>query len=146
MADRNQKIKELMESLHALRSRAVFGPPPGMHMPHITPSQWRVLLLVMKGDEHTVKDIAKTMGVSSSAATQLVDGLVASGYVIKKEDKNDRRKVSLTLSKTIKDHVMKMKKRAMVCFLKTFEVLNDKEFAQYIALNKKLVQGLSDNN
>lgn len=146
MADRNQKIKELMEGLHALRSRAVFGPPPGVRTPHITPSQWRVLMLVMRGDEYTVKDIAKALSISSSAATQLVDGLVVNGYVIKKEDANDRRKVSLTLSKTIKDHVGKMKKRAMGCFLKTFEVLNDKEFDQYIALNKKLVQGLSDKN
>lgn len=146
MVDRNQKIKELMEGLHALRSRVAFGPPPGVQMRHVTPSQWRVLMIVMRGDDHTVKDVAKTLDITSSAATQLVDGLVANGYVIKKEDEADRRKVSLTLSKTTKDHVVKMKKKAMGCFLKTFEVLNDKEFDQYIALNKKLVQGLSDKN
>lgn len=115
-------------------------------MPRITPSQWGALMFIEHGGESTVKDVAKALGITSSAATQLIDGLVASGYVERREDSKDRRKVTLTLSKTTRSHVVKMKKQVMKGLLKTFEILDDREFNQYLALNQKLVQGLTQKN
>ncbi len=46
---------------------------------------FRFLTLFMKIIKHyknrSIKDIAETLGISSSAATQFVDGLVRSGYM-----------------------------------------------------------------
>ncbi len=95
----------------------------------------------------TVKDVAQALGMTSSAATQLVDGLVASGYVLRRVHAEDRRAVILTLSAKTNHNVERMKRQGVRALLKFFAVLNDREFNQYVALNKKIVQkSLSKKN
>lgn len=89
--------------------------------------------------ESTVKAISQLFKTTSSAATQLVDGLVRNGYIVRKTSSEDRRVVLLTLSKKSKDRIAQMKKQVLQKLLTLFKVLNDKEFEQYLALNKKLV-------
>lgn len=146
MTNRKEKINELVESFHSLRRHVAMNAAGCAQGPRITPSQWGVLMLIAHGDNSAVKDIAKSLDITSSAATQLVDGLVSSGYVVRKEDAKDRRRVALILSSTTKSHVAKMKKRVAVGLLKTFEILSDREFDQFLALNRKLVHGLSVRN
>ena len=142
MTNRKQKIEELMENFQSPKRTMVFHATPSMKIPRITPSQWGVLMFALQRGESTVKDVAKALGITSSAATQLIDGLVVNGYVTRGELTEDRRKVTLTLSNKTKKQVEKMKKQALQKFLKFFEVLNDKEFDQYILFNKKIVEKL----
>lgn len=142
MINRRQKVEELLESFSSLRRSMAFRSVGTATMPRITPSQWGVLMLIEQRGESTVKDAAAALGITSSAATQLVDGLAESGYVVRKIRAADRRAVTLTLSKKSKTWVDKMKKEGLQKFLKFFEVLNDREFNQYFALNKKIVQGI----
>jgi len=142
MTDRKQKIKELMEDFKTLRRAVVFDIPRSINIPRITPSQWGALMCIEQHGESTVKDVAKTLGITSSASTQLIDGLVASGYVTRKTDKNDRRAVTLTLSKRTRAKVDKMKKQIQSKFFNFLKSLSDKEFDQYIRLNKKIVKKL----
>ena len=142
MTNRKQKVEELLESLQSLRHTMVFRPSITVKTPQITPSQWGVLIFVEQLGESTTKDVAKALGITSSAATQLIDGLVTSGYIVRKTLKEDRRTILLTLSKKTKTQVDKMKRSGLQKFLKLFEVLNDKEFNQYILLNKKIVEKL----
>jgi DNA-binding MarR family transcriptional regulator len=145
MINRKQKIEELIENLHSLKRAMVFGASGDMNIPRITPSQWGVLMFIEQRDGTTVKDIANALEITSSAATQLVDGLVVSRYVARKTSENDRRTVILTLSKNTKTQVDKMKKKALEKFLNFFEVLNDQEFDQYVMLNKKIVEKIFKN-
>ena len=115
-------------------------------MPRITPAQWGVVILIEQKNESTVKDIASALNVTSSAATQLVDGLVSSGYVTRKQDPKDRRRVTLMLSAETKRHVAQMRAQVSKRLLKFFKVLDDKEFDQYIRLNEKLSVALSKKN
>jgi DNA-binding MarR family transcriptional regulator len=141
MANRKEKVEELLAGLQSLRRSMSFKMAGSAKIPRITASQWGVLMFVEQRGESTVKDVAKALGVTSSAATQLVDGLVVSGYLMRETHAEDRRTVTLTLSKKSKSHVEGMKKQALQKFLKIFEALNDKEFDQYCALNKKIVRG-----
>jgi DNA-binding MarR family transcriptional regulator len=141
MNDRKQKIEELLTGLRSLRRPMAFKMSGSLKMPRITPSQWGVLMLIEQQKESTVKDVAKSLAITSSAATQLVDGLVKSGYLVRETHPEDRRTVTLTLSKKSRNQVEKMKKQALEKFLKIFQVLSDKEFDQYFALNKKIVEG-----
>ncbi len=143
MANRKEKIKKLLESFGALRRVMAFHPVRTAKMPRITPSQWGVLMLIEQRGRSTVTDVAKSLGITSSAATQLIDGLFSSGYVTRKTHPEDRRVISLTLSSKTKVQVETMKKQALQKFLKLFAVLNDTEFNQYILLNKKIVERLS---
>ena len=141
MPSRRQKVKELLVDLQSLRRAMALRMVGSTNTPRITPSQWGVLVFIEDHGESTVKDVAKALGITSSAATQLIDGLVSNKYIAREMHVEDRRAVVLTLSKKTKAHVDKMKKQGIQKFLKLFEVLNDEEFNQYLVLNKKIVRG-----
>jgi DNA-binding MarR family transcriptional regulator len=140
MANRKEKTKELMEGFQALRRTVAFKMPESANMPRITPAQWGALMMIEHDGESTVKDVAKALAITSSAATQLVDGLVESGYVKREEHAEDRRRMTLMLSQKTKKQIEKMKKQATRQFLKFFEVLDDREFDQLILLHKKIFE------
>lgn len=135
-----------MESFSSLRRTMTFHTAGTAKVPRITPSQWGALMTIEQRGGSTVKGVAKALSITSSAATQLIDGLVASGYVTRKAHSEDRRVISLTLSSKTKVQVEAMKKQALQKFLKFFEVLNDMEFNQYILLNKKIVKRFLNKN
>ena len=141
MINRKQKIQELLIDLQSLRRTMALRSAKSAEMPRITPSQWGVLMLLEQKGSSNIKDVATSFSVTSSAATQLVDGLVTSGYVLRKTHAKDRRSVTLTLSKKSATQLAKIKKHAAERFLTLLESLNDAEFTQYVALNKKIAQG-----
>ena len=65
------------------------GPPPDAHM---SPGHIQVLIELTKGPR-SVGQLARAVGVSPPAATQLVDRLVEHGMVERHHDEADRRKV-----------------------------------------------------
>ena len=141
MINRKQKIMEFMEGFRSLRRVLAFKPPFELEdMPRVTPSQFGVLMALDGEADCTVKDVAKSLATTSSAATQLIDGLVANGYVLRKENPEDRRKVTLTLSVRAKKGVEKMKSEFTKQFLALFEVLSEKEFKQFMLLHKKIFE------
>jgi DNA-binding MarR family transcriptional regulator len=139
MSDRKEKIEQLVENFQSLRRATALrsGLPK---TPSITPSQWVALRHVAQRGESTVKEVAHSLGITSSAATQLIDGLVRNQYVVRKANANDRRIVTLTLSKKSAARMERMKKDIIKKFLAIFRVLSDREFDQYVILNKKLVE------
>lgn len=141
MLNRKQKIEELLEDFGSLKRVMVFRGFDIKKMPRITPSQCNVLMLIEQRGVCSVKDVADALGISSSAATQLVDGLVEGTHVTRSENAQDRRAVSITLSKPIKSKIKAMKRHMAQKLLAVFELLTDAEFSQYCALNKKIVQG-----
>lgn len=124
-----------------MRRHMTFRSTGSREMPRITPSQWGALMVIEQHGGSTLKDMAESLVITSSAATQLVDGLVASGYVTRGTSTEDRRAITLTLSKKTEVHITKMKKQIVQEFLNFFAVLNDTELDQFLALNKKIVAG-----
>src|SRR6185369_3696783 len=137
MNTRSEHMKELLESFELMRKRLPFPKVSG-EMSQITPSQWAVLRILEDQKTSTVKEVAKTMGISSSAATQLIDVLVRGKHVVREESKTDRRSVHLTLSKKTKTHVAEMKGRIMAELVNLFKSLCDAEFKSYVTLSKKI--------
>ncbi len=99
MTHREEKVKELMEILQSLKHHRTFRSVECMGLPRITPAQWGVLMRIEELGTSTVKGVAADLGITSSAATQLIDGLVTSDYVIREINKQDRRTVVVSLSK-----------------------------------------------
>jgi len=141
MITRKQKVEALMENIHSMRRHMTFRSTGSREMPRITPSQWGALMVIEQHGGSTLKDMAESLVITSSAATQLVDGLVASGYVTRGTSTEDRRAITLTLSKKTEVHITKMKKQIVQEFLNFFAVLNDTELDQFLVLNKKIVAG-----
>ena len=59
---------------------------------HVSPGQVQILIVLSRGP-HSVGQLADVLGVSRSAATQLVDKLVEHGMVERRHDPQDRRVV-----------------------------------------------------
>lgn len=146
MSDRKLKIQELLTDLRSMRRGMSLHSTGSAKTPRITPSQWGVLMHVEQEGKSTVKHVSQALRMSSSAATQLVDGLVRSGYLTRQASPEDRRIVVLSLSKKSERRIQHMKQEALQKFLKFFAHLNDKELDLYIKLNKKLIQGFLSKN
>lgn len=142
---RKEKVEKLIGNLQPLRHAMTLPVTKHVGMPKITPSQWGVLLLIEQFGGSTVNSVAKTLGITSSAATQLIDGLVANEYLERLTNPHDRRELTLTFSKKTKIRIDKMKKDVLLKFMNFFEVLNDQEFDQYILLNQKIIDRLLKN-
>ncbi len=104
----------------------------------ITHSQWAVLAAVKAGSKLSIKELAGTLGVSASAATQMVEGLVQSGYLTRKADTKDRRFLKLGLTAGCGREMNRMKKAMLGRFESMFKILNDRELAGYAKLNRKV--------
>lgn len=129
-----------MEGFQSLKRSMAFHPVGTGTSPRITPSQWGVLMVIEARGDCTVKDVAETLSITSSAATQLVDGLVTSGYVMRDEYAEDRRRVTLALSPKTRTQVEKMKKQFSTQCLVMFEALDDEEFDQFMLLYNKIIE------
>jgi len=139
MTNRKQKVGTLMEALLSLRRTLIFKATWKSEIPRITPAQWAVLSIIDPSGKTTVKDVAHTLGISSSAATQLIDVLARRGYVIREQHSEDRRKVTLVLPTKTKKRIEHMKRESIRQLLKIFDVLDEKEINQFIQLTNKVV-------
>ena len=146
MSNRKEKIVEILQGFHILKRGMLFHTMDFGEVPKITPAQYAVLMLVEGRGECSVKEVADALDITSSATTQLLDGLVENGYVTRDAHKKDRRAVVLKLSEKTKLQVKIVKSLMLKNSLKLFAVLNDKEFAQYAALSNKIVQRAILNN
>lgn len=139
MSTRKQLIEGILHSFHAIRNqikaRAVhLGRQNG-----IAHSQWFVLKIIEHYKNRSIKDIAEMLGISSSAATQLVDGLVRRGYVVRQDDPKDRRSVRLELSPKGKKHVTATNEKRITEMAGLFDALTDSELEEYLRLQRKIL-------
>ncbi len=140
--DRLARLEEVMEGFYALKRKMISEVPASAHRPRITHSQWLVLFIVSRAAGTTIKEISRLMGITSSAATQLVNGLVRKGYMIRGEGVLDRRSCTPRLSPKATRLIFSMKKRMFLRMGTLFAPLTDREFMLYIELNKKIVHGI----
>lgn len=90
------------------------------------------------------KDLATKMHISRSAVTQLVDGLVESGYVTRREDSKDRRNVYLSVSKKGKAKLKALDKKRKHIFNQLVTNLSDKQLKAAIEINQKMLKEIEN--
>lgn len=64
----------------------------------VTLHQYRALVVLSGAGEGTPATLARELGITPSTATRLVDRLVRKGYVTRRQDRGDRRRVLLRLT------------------------------------------------
>jgi DNA-binding MarR family transcriptional regulator len=140
MLDRKKHVEELIEGAQFLRRSL-----SGVSRPEdagITGSQWLVVGHVFKSGGCTTNEAAAALNMTGSAVTQLVNGLVAKGYIEREQSSTDRRVHRLALSSQSTKRIAEFKKKRIQVMLKVFKALSDQEFTQYLALNKKIINAL----
>lgn len=107
---------------------------------HVTRSQWLVLDLLKREGGVSIKNMSTTLGISSSATTQLVNELVKNGFVLKRSLKEDGRVTIVVLSPKTEKALQKLRTHVLRNMAKVFSVLTDTEFATFHKLHTKLVR------
>ncbi len=105
---------------------------------NITYTQMIILSFVKENEGLSLKELAGTMGITSSAATQQVNNLVKKGYLVREESNADRRFVKIRLSGEMDKQVEVFEARFLEQFFKFFSELTDEELALYCKLNSKI--------
>lgn len=90
-----QTIRQFMDFAmhHSMRERAHFAKATGLSMP-----QFGILMQLHYRGNCAVGDIGERFDITNAAASQLVDKLVQSGLIQRKEDPSDRRAKLLNLT------------------------------------------------
>ena len=140
--DRKTLTAQLLESLHAIRNKLVADAQCALNGEHVTYSQFLVLHIVREHEGIGVKEVAKLLGVTSSATTQLVDGLVKKGFITREESPKDRRASVIRLSDKSRRGIEQKQTQLSEKMASLFDVLNDAELAKYCELNKRIVDSI----
>jgi DNA-binding MarR family transcriptional regulator len=134
--ERRNQIDEILQSFYTIKNRLKTDFISEKNQ--VTSSQLMVMRMVYKNDGIGIKELSNTMGISSSAVTQLVDGLVKSGYLVREGSLEDRRALKLRISGKTKKILDSMKTRSLGKVYLLFDVLSDEELQIYHNLSKKV--------
>lgn len=107
-----------------------------------TRAQIAVMMLLVQTPHMSVKDIAHTLCMTSSAATQTIDGLVGEKLLMRKADRTDRRKIVVSLTARGKLVLAKAKAAHKGMMTTMFASLSTEELLQLKNIQEKIIAHL----
>lgn len=142
--DRTKLMEQVLQDISATVRRIAIAARADMDNDAMPKSQVYVMHTLQHTPGMSVKDVAKSMDISASAATQLVDTLVKDGFVERSPSPLDRRVVILNLTKS--GHVRHKRYRSfqLARIGPIMDVLSDDEFKSFCHLHHKLLQATSE--
>jgi len=123
-------VKRMLEAKHSVRGLS------------ITNAQWLALDSISRTAEVSIKDLCGALGVTSSAATQVVNDLVKMGLVSKRASTKDARAVVVSLTPKTKRTLAQLRVAMLENMSTLFSVLSKDEFRTYRELHGKLIRAL----
>lgn len=109
----------------------------------VTSSQLIILTNLEDAQFLTLKELAKKIGISTATASLLVDKLVNTGYIVRRQDIDDRRKINLSLTARGKKTLHRFRKEIEYFWIKILtRALNPKEQTTYLKILRKIVKEL----
>lgn len=95
-------------------------------------------LMILKSRSVTVKEFARLMGTSSSAATQMVNHLEAAGLIERLTDNNDRRQTVLRLAAEGAGRLAALKRKRLEQLQSLMRDITDDELEELVNITGKL--------
>ena len=100
----------------AMMHRLMAAHAPELNAIDLTMSQTKALYLVLAAGQLRMSELAARLGVTSSTATGVVDGLVIQGLLARHEEPADRRQVVVTATREAEatlEHLRELNSRRM---------------------------------
>lgn len=144
MSQKSEKIEEVITNLQRLR-RGFPRRATSEDRPVVTFPQMSVMFLLKESGRLRNAELADRLGVSPSAATQLVHGLEAAGFVVREADDDDRRVTYIDMSAAGKDYLDYLRKRRNEHMYHVFDKLNVTELSQLAAITAKLADTIQED-
>ena len=132
--NRAKKIEELLLNFHNMGQKVVSSGRFFRLEADITFSQWMALEVVIKNKKASINEISKALHISSSAATQLTNGLEKKGWVKRKVGMADKRFSEVGPSLKARRISSEMKRKKISHIKKLFSGLNNNELETFAML------------
>jgi DNA-binding MarR family transcriptional regulator len=94
--DTDIDLDRVVGAFDGLMHRLMATHAPELNLLELTMSQTKALYLIVAAGQLRMSELAGRLGVTSSTATGVVDGLVSHGLLARHEDPADRRQVVVT--------------------------------------------------
>lgn len=104
----------------------------------ITQIEWRVIALLAEFAPMSVKELAERIAVEDYAVTRAVGRLGKRGYLSRRVDRHDRRRVELRLTKAGREVFSRIAPVALAIEREVFGVLSTEELQQLDHIIRKL--------
>jgi DNA-binding MarR family transcriptional regulator len=138
MPDRKKQIASIIKNFHTIFQSLFKVAPSFLNELKITHTQMIILSFVKENEGISLKKLAGTMGITSSAATQLVNNLVKKDYLVREESNIDRRLVKIRLSGEMDKQIETLETMFLEQLFTFYTGLTDEELALYCELNSKV--------
>jgi DNA-binding MarR family transcriptional regulator len=138
--NRQQRIESIFNNFHAIKRAHSHGSRFSRQRFGVTMTQASLLMLLMHDGRKTMGEVASELGVSRSAATQLLDGLIEKGLIERTVDESDRRVVYVEMSHRGIRHLKRVRQSGMEHITGLFDLLTDEELKQIEAITTKLAE------
>lgn len=143
--NRKELIETIFASMQTLQraNAAKFHTLLGRY--NITPSQLELLFIVKHVGSISFKELASQMKLTPGAISQLINSLVASGYVSRKEDEKDRRVSHVTLTETGRNNLKMMWQERSGFMLRIMEDLTTEELELMLRIQRQIAAHIENN-
>ena len=94
----NVSIRSFRKGLRELEREVEFALSDQSQCCGVTPAQCHLILAIEEAGETSISEIASTLELDSSTLSRSVDGLVKAGFLERKEDPSNRRRLLVRLS------------------------------------------------
>lgn len=140
MKSRSEHIESIFQNFHAIKRAYAHTSRFSHRRFGMTMTQASVVMLLMHEGRKTMTEVASALGVSKSAATQLLEGLIERGVVERTQDENDKRVAYVAVSRKGLQHFRRMHRGGAKHLTELFDLLDDTELEQIEAITKKLAE------
>ena len=138
MTRREELIDEYMQVMAMVQRQVLPIKASSAASQGLSRPQAEALHLLSCRPSATIKLIAELLGISSSAATQLTEGLVQMELVNRESSAEDRRVVEVSLTAGGKKKVEGLRRASKDHIIELLQGLNDQDIADLRVLLKKL--------
>jgi DNA-binding MarR family transcriptional regulator len=138
--DRRKAAQEFFQEIDTLRRLGAARIERGGSLP--TPARMAVLCVIAERGPSGIKAIAEKFGMTSSAVTQLVNGLVDDGLLARAGDAGDKRKTILEMTAAGRAALTKIHRAREKLAGTMFEALTDSELDSLRVIHRKMIDHL----
>lgn len=140
MKSRSESIEAIFKNFHAIKRGYSHGSRFSHRQFGVTMTQASVLMLLVHEGRKTMSEVAAALGVSKSAATQLLDSLIEKGFVERVQDDEDRRVAYVSVSRKGLQHFKRVRRGGAGRIMEVFDLLDDTELEQIETITAKLAE------
>lgn len=100
----------------------------------ISVSQFHMLMVIRSRGQVSIKQLSELLGVSPPSASTMVDRLVEKGILTREQDRTDRRKVAIRVSRIAMRQFEKAEETVLKSFVNLVEKLGSEKSSRWCAV------------